>query len=281
MQQIPIPSRSTTEEEAAAGTDDAHVAVDVREISVRYNGVAGLLAIDRLSFRVHEGEWVSIVGPSGCGKSTLLRVVGGLLAPTAGTLSVLGGAAQEAQRSKRLGLVFQQPALLPWRTAEANVRLPLEVNRHAGRAGMGVAALLDLVGLSEFGDYRPHELSGGMQQRVALARALAIDPSLLLMDEPFAALDEITREQMRYELLRIWVAASAQARKTVLFVTHSVAEAVTLSDRVIVMSQRPGRIKMTVPIALPRPRSPADERTPAYLDYVDLIRAQLREEAAS
>ena len=281
MAQIPVPPRSTTEAEAAVATNEARMAVDVREISVRYNGVAGLLAIDQLSFRVHEGEWVSIVGPSGCGKSTLLRVVGGLLEPTAGALSVLGGAPEEAQRRKRLGLVFQQPALLPWRTAEENVRLPLEVNRHAGRAGMGVAALLDLVGLSEFGDYRPHELSGGMQQRVALARALAIDPSLLLMDEPFAALDEITREQMRYELLRIWEAASAQARKTVLFVTHSVAEAVTLSDRVIVMSQRPGRIKMTVPIALPRPRSPADERTPAYLDYVDLIRAQLREETAS
>ena len=280
MPQIPAPDHPGTDAPAEAGGGDARVALDVREVSVRYNGVAGLLALDRLSFRVHEGEWVSIVGPSGCGKSTLLRVVGGLLEPTAGALSVLGGAPEEAQRRKRLGLVFQQPALLPWRSAEENVRLPLDVNRGAGREGMGVPALLDLVGLRAFEAYRPHELSGGMQQRVALARALAIDPPILLMDEPFAALDEITREQMRYELLRIWVAASAQAPKTVLFVTHSVAEAVALSDRVIVMSQRPGRIKATIPIALPRPRSAADERTPASLDYVDQIRAHLREETA-
>jgi NitT/TauT family transport system ATP-binding protein len=203
------------------------------------------------------------------------------LATSAGSVEVLGGSAEEAQREKRLGFVFQEPALLPWRSAEGNVRLPLEVNRGAGGGSESVEALLELVGLEEFRGARPHELSGGMQQRVALARALVFGPDVLLMDEPFGALDEITREQMRYELLRIWGAAGAERRKTVLFVTHSVAEAVTLSDRVLVMSRRPGRIKADIRIDLARPRSPADERSTAFLDTVDLIRAHLLDELAT
>jgi len=211
--------------------------------------------------------------------------VGGLLPPTAGTVSVLGGDVRAAQADKRLGMVFQQPALLPWRSVRANIDLPRQVNRGAGRP-INTDTLLHLVGLGGFEQARPHELSGGMEQRVALARALSFDPEVLLMDEPFAALDEITREQMRYELLRIWADAGADpdasperaaVRKTVLFVTHSVPEAVALADRVLVMSPRPGRIRADVPITLPRPRRQADERTPAFLDAVDEVRALLRE----
>jgi len=261
---------------------DETAALSLRNVSVRYGGADGVLAVDGASCEIKAGEFVSIVGPSGCGKTSLLRAAGGLLATSAGSVEVLGGSALEAQRGKRLGFVFQEPALLPWRSAEGNVRLPLEVNRGVvGGGAESVEALLRLVGLEEFRGARPHELSGGMQQRVALARALVFGPDVLLMDEPFGALDEITREQMRYELLRIWGAEREARRKTVLFVTHSVAEAVTLSDRVLVMSRRPGRIKAEVRIALARPRSPSDERTTAFLDTVDLIRAQLSDELAA
>ncbi|MEE9277881.1 MAG: ABC transporter ATP-binding protein [Dehalococcoidia bacterium] len=259
----------------------APAAVFLRDVTVHYGGAEGLLAVDGVSCAVAPGEFVSIVGPSGCGKTSLLRVVGGLLEPSHGAVAVLGEAVQEAQRRKRIGFVFQEPALLPWRTVEANVRLPLQVNARAGREPGQVKELLRLVGLESFRDYRPHELSGGMQQRVALARALVFRPDVLLMDEPFGALDEITREQMRYELLRIWSATNAQeggGRRTVVFVTHSVTEAVALSDRVLVMSRRPGRIKAAIDIDLPRPRSQVDERSAEFLDHVDLIRAQLREE---
>ncbi len=263
----------------APGARDA--AVVVQDLSVRFGGDDGLLAVDQASCRIEAGEFVSLVGPSGCGKTSLLRVVGGLLEPSHGQITVLGGDVRDAQRRKRLGLVFQEPALLPWRTVEENVRLPLQVNRRADEDGGAVEELLRLVGLEAFRGYRPHELSGGMQQRVALARALVFNPDILLMDEPLAALDEITREQMRYELLRIWASTGTDSarRKTVLFVTHSVAEAVTLSDRVLVMSGRPGRIKASVSIDLPRPRSQANERSAAFLDYVDTIREQLREES--
>ena len=232
-----------------------------------------------MSLEVAAGEFLSVVGPSGCGKTSLLRVAGGLLPPSEGTVEVLGGSTADAQGAKRLGLVFQEPALLPWRDVRSNVRLPLEVNRAATKQPpASVDELLHLVGLAEFAAYRPHELSGGMQQRVALARALVFAPEVLLMDEPFGALDEITREQMRYELLRVWDEAAEGARKTVLFVTHSVAEAVALSDRVAMMSRRPGQIKAIVPIDLARPRSPEDERSSAFRDQVDRIRALLRDE---
>jgi len=259
----------------------ATAALSLREVSVRYGEADGVLAVDGASCEIKMGEFVSIVGPSGCGKTSLLRAAGGLLATSAGSIEVLGGSAVEAQRGKRLGFVFQEPALLPWRSAEGNVRLPLEVNRRVDRGSDAVEAMLRLVGLEEFRGARPHELSGGMQQRVALARALVFDPEVLMMDEPLGALDEITREQMRYELLRIWGAAGEARRKTVLFVTHSVAEAVTLSDRVLVMSRRPGRIKAEVRIDLPRPRSPSDERSAAFLDTVEVIRAHLADELAA
>jgi len=254
----------------------------IEGISVSYGG---LRALNAVSLEIAAGEFVAVVGPSGCGKSTLLRVVGGLLAPSTGRVAVFGSHPHEAQRRKRLGLVLQEPALLPWRSVAGNIRLPLEVNRDAGVAPPGaatVARLIDLVGLAAFRTTRPGALSGGMQQRVALARALAINPDLLLMDEPFAALDEITRESLRYELLRIWAATAATdgapaARKTVLFVTHSVPEAVVLADRVVVLSRRPGRVRADLRIDLPRPRTPAVERLPAFLDAVDAVRRVLRE----
>lgn len=262
------------------GSNVATQAIAVQGVSVRYgDDQTGLLAVDQVSLDVGVGEWVSIVGPSGCGKSTLLRAIAGLQPLSAGRVELLGATAQAAQAGKRLGLVFQEPALLPWRDVAANVRLPLIVNKSGEPNVDRTAELLDMVGLEAFADYRPHELSGGMQQRVALARALAHDPDLLLMDEPLAALDEITREQMRYELLRIWEQASVKRPKTVLFVTHSVAEAVALSDRVLVMSALPGVIKASIAIDLPRPRRPEHERDARFLDYLDSIRELLRDEA--
>jgi NitT/TauT family transport system ATP-binding protein len=263
------------------GSYVATQAIAAQGVSVRYGDAqTGLLAVDDVSLLVAAGEWVSIVGPSGCGKSTLLRAIAGLQPLTAGRVEILGASPQAAQAGKRLGLVFQEPALLPWRDVEANVRLPLIVNKSSEPGVDRTAELLGMVGLEAFAHYRPHELSGGMQQRVALARALAHDPDLLLMDEPLASLDEITREQMRYELLRIWEQASVQRPKTVIFVTHSVAEAVALSDRVLVMSARPGVIKASVSIDLPRPRRPEHERDAVFLDYLDSIRGQLRDETA-
>lgn len=248
--------------------------VSVRELSHSFVGDgSSLLVLDRINLDVAWGEFLSIIGPSGCGKSTLLRIIGGLLVPTAGTVSIAGQAPLEAQRRKSLGFVFQDASLLPWRTVIGNVRLPLEVHRR--RRGTQPQALLRLVGLEAFQDYYPHQLSGGMQQRVAIARALAHDPELLLMDEPFGSLDEITRTGMRYELQRIW----QEAGKTVVFVTHSIPEAVLLSDRVIVMTPQPGRIRATIPISLPRPRTEPIESTAAFLGYVDTLRRLLRSES--
>jgi NitT/TauT family transport system ATP-binding protein len=259
-----------------------------------------LEALRRLDLRVGWGEFVSVIGPSGCGKSTLLRIVGGLLEPTVGQVHIDGRSPRDAQKDKDIGLVFQDPSLLPWRTVLGNVRLPLEVNRidsHSAirRGGVRKADrprfqpqdLLELVGLGAFTDYRPHQLSGGMQQRVAIARALVFQPSLLLMDEPFGALDEITRSAMRYELLRVWQwptgrptlgPAGSERPKTVLFVTHSITEAVTLSDRVVVLTPRPGRVRAVIDIELPRPRDESIERSSRFLDYAQKLRNLLKEE---
>lgn len=240
-----------------------------------------LTVLGNVSLRVGWGEFVSVIGPSGCGKSTLLRLIGGLLQPTAGRVDVAGATPAEAQRRKAIGYVFQDPSLLPWRTVLANATLPLEVNRRGHARGEArrrdPRELLDLVGLREFEGYYPRELSGGMQQRVALARALVFEPSLLLMDEPFGALDEITRRAMRYELLRIWQAGDgASERKTVVFVTHSIPEAIALSDRVVVMSGAPGTVRAVIDIDLPRPRDEEMETQPAFLDYVVRLRRLLR-----
>lgn len=249
--------------------------VDLNNLShVFTDGRAPLPAVQDVSLRVPAGQFLSIIGPSGCGKSTLLRIVGGLLRPADGRALVSGQAPSAAQKAHEIGFVFQDPALLPWRSVLANVRLPREMNgRRHSRDLPTPEALLEVMGLAEFAGYYPYQLSGGMQQRVALARALAIDPSLLLMDEPFGALDEITRSAMRYELLRIW--GSTERRKTVLFVTHSIAEALVLSDRVIVLSERPGRIVADLDIELKRPRTQEIERSPAFLDYADYLRRLL------
>ncbi|MCK9486231.1 MAG: ABC transporter ATP-binding protein [Dehalococcoidia bacterium] len=243
-------------------------AVEVRGLSHAFDAPGGGLAVlSAVDLAIAPGEFVSLVGPSGCGKTTLLRAVAGLLAPSTGGVEVLGGTPRQAQRAHAYGLVAQDPGLLPWRSVHDNVRLGLELT---GRQA-DVPALLGRVGLGGFERYRPGELSGGMRQRAALARALVHGPRLLLMDEPFGALDELSREAMRVELLRLWEAE----RITVLFVTHAVREAVLLSDRVVVMSPRPGRIVADIPVPLARPRSEASEDTPEFLALVARVRASL------
>jgi NitT/TauT family transport system ATP-binding protein len=217
-----------------------------------------LLVLDGLSFQVREGEFLCMVGPSGCGKTTLLRLVAGLERPTAGWLHLAGEQIDRPQRA--VGIVFQQPTLMAWRTVETNVTLPLEVDGLAKeQARRKSRALLELVGLAGFESAYPAQLSGGMAQRVALARALVHDPQLLLLDEPFGALDALTRERMAQELLRIWQAR----RKTVVMVTHSVPEAIFLADRVLVLGPRPTFIVAEIAVDLPRPRPPEMLESPA------------------
>lgn len=237
-----------------------------------------LTALTGVDVEVAEGSFISIIGPSGGGKTTLLRILGGLLAPTAGVVLINGIPPLEAQRRKTIGFVFQDPSLLPWRTVLENIRLPLELN--TGQRGDGLEGperLLESMGLGEFRDYHPHQLSGGMTQRVALARALATNPAVLLMDEPLGALDEMTRVAMRYELVRLW----ELTRKTVVFITHSIPEAVLLSDRVLVMSSRPGRIVEEVNISIPRPREESLEASPVFLEYTQRIKETLASGAHS
>jgi len=243
--------------------------VDGIDMSYRRPG-GRLPVLDRVSFQVQEREFLCLVGASGCGKTTLLKLIAGLERPTAGAI-YLGGRAVD-QPSRRVGFVFQEPTLMAWRTVRANVTLPLEVNGLGGSEAQEKAeTLLDLVGLSGFEDAHPAQLSGGMAQRVALARALVHDPQLLLLDEPFGALDALTRERMGQELLRIW-----QARqKTVVMVTHSVPEAVYLSDRVLVLGPRPASIVAEVAIDLPRPRTEAVREAPMCSFVAQQVREAL------
>jgi NitT/TauT family transport system ATP-binding protein len=236
---------------------------------------APLRALDGFELEVEEGEFMSIVGPSGCGKSTFLNVLLGLLKPDSGEVLMHG---------KRIGgpgsdraMVFQEFGLLPWRTVQNNIELGLELKRAPAAKRRAVAErLVSLVGLAGFEHHYPHELSGGMKQRVGLARALATDPGVLLMDEPFAALDAQTRDLMQVELLRIW----REARKTVLFVTHQIEEAIYLSDRVMVMSKRPGRAKKYFSVELPRPRTYEMRVTPQFNDLKLAIWNTLKDEIA-
>jgi NitT/TauT family transport system ATP-binding protein len=231
------------------------------------------VVLDHLDLTIADDELVVLLGPSGCGKSTLLRLVGDLLSPTAGEITVSGKPAGLARRDQEYGIAFQQAGLFDWRTVRRNVALPLEL-RGTDRAARNarVEEMLALVGLSDFAGHYPAQLSGGMQQRVAIARALAVHPNLLLMDEPFGALDEMTRERLQGELLRI---GAAMGTSTV-FVTHSISEAVFLSDRVVVMSPRPGRITSIVDVALGA-RDEATRQSSSYFDAVTAVRKALRE----
>jgi NitT/TauT family transport system ATP-binding protein len=230
-------------------------------------------ALENIDLEVDPGEFVSLIGPSGCGKSTLLRVIGDLTPPTSGTIAVNGKPARRARNDGDYGIVFQDAVLFDWRTVAKNIALPLEMlgwDRDKRKAR--IEAMLDLVELRGFADHHPWQLSGGMQQRVAIARALAFEPALLLMDEPFGALDEMTRERLNLELLSIW----EKLGSTVVFVTHSISEAVFLSTRVVVMSPRPGRIAGVVEIDLPTPRTAETRYTPRFFELVTSVRELLR-----
>jgi NitT/TauT family transport system ATP-binding protein len=237
------------------------------------SGSGAVEALRDIAIDVAPGEFVSLIGPSGCGKSTLLRLVGDLLTPSRGSVEVNAKPAHQARLDHDYAMVFQQATLLEWRTVMRNVELPLEITGVSKEDRRRKAAeLLALVKLGEFASHRPWQLSGGMQQRVAIARALVLDPSLLLMDEPFGALDEMTREAMQMELMRIW----EQTAKTVIFVTHSIPEAVFLSTRVIVMSPRPGRIAEVIDIDLPLPRQFDTREDPRFFNKITEVREALR-----
>ena len=230
------------------------------------------VALKDANLSIQKGEFISLIGPSGCGKTTLLRLMADLEQPTGGELLIAGRSADEARRERQYGYVFQAPALMEWRTVLKNVLLPLEVMNVPGDRLGRAREMLKLVGLEKFERNYPWQLSGGMQQRVSIARALAFDPPLLFMDEPFGALDEITREKLNLELLRLW----RETGKTVIFVTHSIPEAVFLSTRVVVMTARPGRIEGVVDIDLPHPRSDDTREDPRFFTLATEIRELLK-----
>jgi NitT/TauT family transport system ATP-binding protein len=240
-------------------------------------GKGGVTALQNIDLDVGRGEFVSLIGPSGCGKSTLLRVIGDLVEPTAGEIRVNGKTAHRARLDRDYGIVFQAAVLYDWRTVAKNIALPLELLGYDRRERTGrVRELVRLMELEGFEKHYPWQLSGGMQQRVSIARALSFSPALLLMDEPFGALDEMTRERLNMELLRIWSGLGS----TVIFVTHSIAEAVFLSTRVVVMSARPGRIAAVVPIELPQPRTIETREDPRFFELVTQVREALHASGA-
>ncbi|NND02789.1 MAG: ABC transporter ATP-binding protein [Acidimicrobiia bacterium] len=250
-------------------------ALELRAVDKVFNegSAKQVKALEGIDLTVEAGEFVSLIGPSGCGKSTLLRLVGDLLPPSRGDVAVNGKSPSQARVDRDYGMVFQSATLLEWRKILANVELPLEIMGidEAERAARA-REMLELVQLNQFADHYPWQLSGGMQQRVAIARALAFSPSILLMDEPFGALDEMTRERMQMELLSIW----AETNTTVLFVTHSIPEAVFLSTRVVIMSPRPGRITEIVDIDLPQPRVFETREDQRFFELLTQVREGLR-----
>jgi NitT/TauT family transport system ATP-binding protein len=256
----------------APASDDSP-AVRLRDVTVRFTTERGVVtALERVSVMIPRGGFMTLLGPSGCGKSTLLRVVSDLIPASGGTVEVLGTTAHAARERRDIGFVFQDASLLAWRTALENVELPLEVGGGGKRRGArDPRELLDLVGLAGWEKAYPHELSGGMRQRVAIARALVNDPRLLLMDEPFGALDEITRDRLNEELLRLWENTGA----TILFVTHSIYEAAFLGQQVLLMAARPGRVREIVSVPLPNPRRIAMRETAQFVELAAHLRRVL------
>ncbi|MFR3727260.1 ABC transporter ATP-binding protein [Lacrimispora sp.] len=246
--------------------------IKIENLSVKFpdkNGGDPIVALSNVNLEIKQGEFISLLGPSGCGKTTLLRTIADLQEKTSGTISVRGLTPREIRLQKKYGIVFQSPVLYEWRTVRRNVCMPMELlGMQKKDRTARVTKMLELVGLMEFGDKYPHELSGGMQQRVNIARALAIRPEILLMDEPFSALDEFTKEKLHEDLLRIW----QKTNKTILFVTHNIQEAVYLSDRVVVLSPHPGRVSAIVDIDLPRPRPIEMKETQEFNALVSKVR---------
>src|SRR5216683_1207752 len=270
----PMHNAASAVSEAKISADSRPVAVDVRDVSLTFETADGEVeALSRVNLQIAEGEFVSFIGPSGCGKTTLLRLIADLEQPTVGVLWVNGVSAGEARLRRAYGYIFQAPALYPWRTIEKNVMLPLEVMGFSDEERRERAKrYLALVNLSGFERKFPWQLSGGMQQRASIARALSFDPALLLMDEPFGALDEIVRDHLNEQLLGLW----NKTGKTVVFVTHSIPEAVFLSSKIVVMSPRPGRVIDVIDCDLPRDRALEIRETPEFLKIARRVRGGLR-----
>lgn len=248
----------------------------IRDLNMVYESDRGgkVTALTDINIDIESGSFVSLLGPSGCGKTTLLRIIADLITPTSGEISVGGMTPSEARLARKMGMVFQSAVLYDWRSVVKNVELPLEIMKVAkGERRDRAEHMLELVGLTEFRHKYPYELSGGMQQRVSIARALAINPKILLMDEPFSALDEFTREKLHDDLLAIW----RENRMTAVFVTHNISESVYLSDKVVVMSPHPGRVSAVLDIDLPRPRHAGMRETGAFYDYNAEIRSDFEE----
>lgn len=256
---------------------EAKTQILIKDLGVQFSDNKGnepVTALQNVNLEIKKGEFISLLGPSGCGKTTLLRCIADLQKPTSGSISIEDKTPRETRLEKKFGIVFQNPVLYEWRTVRRNVCMPLELLGMPKKDRTArVTKMLELVGLMEFGKKYPHELSGGMQQRVGIARALAIKPQILLMDEPFSALDEFTKEKLHVDLLRIW----RKTNKTILFVTHNIQEAVFLSDKVVVLSPHPGRVSAVVDIDLPRPRDLSVKDTNEFNALVTKVRNSFEE----